>query len=313
MFDEFICPIDHSRFTVSKTAITCKKHGHIFTRRGNFINLWAETGETDAYSKSIIRRELKFSHKLSGDIKNGLINQNDQGKIELLARDQGLTYAAQKIDSKARMDLFSLLPPDVSKLKILDVGAGLGKEAVWLNTVGADNLFLTDISADFLKFACKKSRYTIAIQANAEHLPFKSDSFDLVIFGSALHHMPHPFRALTEATRVGKIVAAFGEPSTMFELNRLIQLIGWNTEYADLRTRRINPGVLADFFHTHQFNPKIKTDYIWFPSTYFPGIANNKIIVNGYFKMLHLLDRIFPRYGHNITFAAYKNIYRKKQ
>lgn len=46
-------------------------------------------------------------------------------------------------------------------------------------------------------------QYTYFVQADAHHLPFKSDSFDTVILADVVEHLVDPLKALLEAKRVG--------------------------------------------------------------------------------------------------------------
>jgi ubiquinone/menaquinone biosynthesis C-methylase UbiE len=60
------------------------------------------------------------------------------------------------------------------------------------------------------------SRHTTVKRANAEHLPFKSNHFDLVVSLFALHHFSNPKRGLFEMGRVasdgGKLIVADWRP-----------------------------------------------------------------------------------------------------
>jgi ubiquinone/menaquinone biosynthesis C-methylase UbiE len=61
------------------------------------------------------------------------------------------------------------------------------------------------------------SRHVIVKQANAEHLPFKSDRFELVVSLFLLHHLSNPKRGLFEMGRVlsqgGKLIVADWRPT----------------------------------------------------------------------------------------------------
>ncbi|SRR6266487_1849512 len=82
--------------------------------------------------------------------------------------------------------------------EILDVGCGEGK--IWQLF---PNLHVTglDFSEDNLK---KAKRYLKPVLGTAEKLPFKDNSFDMVIASEIMEHLIHPDKLLTEIDRVLK-------------------------------------------------------------------------------------------------------------
>jgi hypothetical protein len=160
----------------------------------------------------------------------------------------------------------------------------------------------------FLQSAADTTDPKYGFRANAEKLPAKNRAFDLAIFGSTLHHIPHPYAALHEAMRVSDMVAGFGEPSTMREFYGLIKSTGWNTEYGNLPTHRFNPDDLKTYLECSGFKTEVKTDFIWFPVKQLKNWGDNHMFVDGFFLMLDALDAILSRYGHNITFVAKRNV-----
>ncbi len=301
MFKELFCPACHKSLSVSKRTVickTCKKH---YPLKNNVLQLWSIKDEKKSKGKDVIEKELAFTSSLSK-------KKTQHEAEEFIIRDTQGCYAAKKIDEKGLGDIKKLLPTDLSKLRILDIGAGYGKEAEYLLRWGAKYLVLTDLSPDFLSIAANRIRAKYVFQANAEHLPVKSKSFDIALFGSILHHVPDPFQALDEACRVADIVAAVNEPSDMYEFKWILEKTGWNTEYGNLKTHRFNPTVLKKYFMTKGYSFRYTTDYIWFPITKLKNISNNKAFVDTYFSLLSLADILLPRYGHNISFVAYRNV-----
>ncbi len=80
--------------------------------------------------------------------------------------------------------------------KILDVGCGTGLSSLLFNC----QKFGVDPTFELLKQA--KNRIPV-VQGVAEQLPFKDNSFDIVICLTALHNFTDPLRALLEMKRVG--------------------------------------------------------------------------------------------------------------
>jgi ubiquinone/menaquinone biosynthesis C-methylase UbiE len=308
MFEELCCPICNGDFSVNKNALICTRCHRKFPHTGQVIDLWNPEFESDKLSRKFTRAELKFTDTLNKNLKINCQNKTTRAAAEFLIRENKESFAARKIDEKVLADLRLMLPKNLAKLKILDIGSGLGKEAEILKTWGATNIILTDISLGFLKSAVDTTHPGYGFRANAEKLPVKNRTFDLAIFGSTLHHIPHPYEALHEAMRVANMVAGFGEPSTMREIYGLIKRSGWNTEYGNLTTHRFNPDDLKSYLESSGFRAQIKTDFIWFPVKQLKNISDNRTLVNGFFLMLDALDTTLARYGHNITFAAKRNV-----
>jgi SAM-dependent methyltransferase len=120
--------------------------------------------------------------------------------------------------------LRKLLGPelDLGFSSALEIGAGTGYFSLNLMRAGLiDELTCTDISSGMLDALQDNARRlgigTVnTLQADAESLPFRDESFDLVVGHAILHHLPDLDRAFAEFRRVlrpgGRIVFA-GEPS----------------------------------------------------------------------------------------------------
>lgn len=92
----------------------------------------------------------------------------------------------------------------VSGARILDVGAGtavVGRAAL---AAGAGTVVATDLATGML---AHRGPGIAAVCADAALLPFGDGSFDLVLAGFCLGHLPDPGRALAEIRRVGTRLA----------------------------------------------------------------------------------------------------------
>ncbi len=94
---------------------------------------------------------------------------------------------------------------DVHGKKVLELGCGLGEASVYLATQGADCL-ATDCSTGMLATVHQLAEFNhVSVRtavADAEHLPWPDESFDIVYVGNVLHHLPNPENALAEIRRV---------------------------------------------------------------------------------------------------------------
>ncbi|MEM2975094.1 MAG: class I SAM-dependent methyltransferase [Candidatus Bathyarchaeia archaeon] len=88
----------------------------------------------------------------------------------------------------------------------LEVGIGSGRITFQLSQKTSIHMVGVDISKEMLKLANKKAgkthRSVDLVQADAEFLPFHSNSFTFLVCISTLHYFPSPKSTLTELCRV---------------------------------------------------------------------------------------------------------------
>lgn len=99
-------------------------------------------------------------------------------------------------------------------IKILDWGGGKGMEAYFLTKKGFDvTLFETD---DFPHKDFWREYKLKTVTSNSETLPFKNNSFDIIVGFGVLEHVPYDMVALQELCRVLKdsgLLLCFNLPS----------------------------------------------------------------------------------------------------
>lgn len=118
-------------------------------------------------------------------------------------------YATSNVHSKGESLalLLDLITPQPS-WQVLDVGSGAGHTA-FIFSPHVKRVVVLDMTekmvANSVKLAGTRGLPNIsATVADAEHLPFNNESFDLVTCRLAFHHFPTPSKALTEFARVLK-------------------------------------------------------------------------------------------------------------
>ncbi len=98
----------------------------------------------------------------------------------------------------------------VDSARILDVGCGTG---LALETIFNEKKFVVgvDFSIEMLKRANGSFDERPFVVADADNLPFREESFDLVISFTLLQNMPEPKKTVSEMNRVvspgGKVIA----------------------------------------------------------------------------------------------------------
>lgn len=96
--------------------------------------------------------------------------------------------------------------------RVLDMPCGTGRFLRGLaryvpHLVGADvSRDMIDVSRRYQRVKRQPLNLTEYVQCDAKHLPFRNDSFDLVVSGRFLHHLPPAdrFLALREFSRVSR-------------------------------------------------------------------------------------------------------------
>jgi ubiquinone/menaquinone biosynthesis C-methylase UbiE len=96
---------------------------------------------------------------------------------------------------------------DFKGKKLLEIGCGLGTDLLQFARGGADvtGIDLTPVSIELVKK--RFALYGLAVRAqvaDAEHLPFSDNAFDVVYSFGVLHHTPNTQQAIHEVYRVLK-------------------------------------------------------------------------------------------------------------
>ena len=96
-------------------------------------------------------------------------------------------------------------PVPVAGAEVLDVGAGTAVACDAAVEMGARRAVATDLAEQMLR---RRTASIPAVVADAACLPFGDHTFDLVMGGFCLGHLPDPAVALTEWRRVGAATVA---------------------------------------------------------------------------------------------------------
>ncbi len=118
--------------------------------------------------------------------------------------------------------------PSRRKVKVLDVGTGVGQNATFLARHLSSNseIWSIDPSGEVLASARtalgKKASRIRFVQASADKLDFADSSFDVVVSVMVMHHIEDPQAVLKELTRVlksgGRLLVVDYKPEAAHEL-----------------------------------------------------------------------------------------------
>lgn len=107
----------------------------------------------------------------------------------------------QKITTKIVLEVVSELAGNTKNKLVLDAGCGSGRFTSFFINEGA-NVISADTSKNMLKNLMEKNHNVKAINANILNLPFKNNSFDLIICSEVLTHLHEYKRPLAEFKRI---------------------------------------------------------------------------------------------------------------
>lgn len=115
---------------------------------------------------------------------------------------------------KRRLEYFDIKKNDF----VLDLGCGDGLNIKILRRMGVKKIYGVDISKRLLSEAKKNNPRTRFYRASSESLPFKSNTFDVVLVDSVFHHLMRYGKSLKEIKRVLKSKGrlCFSEPHRSF-------------------------------------------------------------------------------------------------
>jgi len=128
----------------------------------------------------------------------------------------GSRYLEQRQDFEAHARMRYALEPYIHEfadfksargLKVLEIGVGMGADYIeWLKAGAlATGVDLSEGSLGRARLRCELAGYKADLRvADAENLPFPSNSFDVVYSYGVMHHSPDTARCLREAWRVLK-------------------------------------------------------------------------------------------------------------
>ncbi|XP_061064393.1 arginine-hydroxylase NDUFAF5, mitochondrial isoform X2 [Eubalaena glacialis] len=186
-------------------------------------------GSASPRSLNIFDRDLKRKQK------NWAARQPERIKFDYLKEEVGSRIADRVYDIARDFPL------------ALDVGCGRGYIAQHLNKETVGKFFQTDIAENALKNALEMEIPTVSVLADEEFLPFRENTFDLVVSSLSLHwvnDLPRALEQLAETEREGGFSPHVSPFTAVNDLGHLLGRAGFNTLTVDTDEIQVNyPGM----------------------------------------------------------------------
>jgi SAM-dependent methyltransferase/uncharacterized protein YbaR (Trm112 family) len=141
------------------------------------------------------------------------------------------------------------LPPPADGMTAVTICGGSGMDAEFLARTGA-SVISTDISLGAARRTRERAeRYgfdVLAVVADAEALPFRDRSVDLLYVHDGLHHLDSPQAGIREMLRTSRLAISINEPARA-GATRLAAWVGLSEHYEEAGNfiARVDPGALA--------------------------------------------------------------------
>ncbi len=193
----------------------------------------------------------------------------------------------------------------------LTICGGSGLDAEFLARAGA-RVILSDISLGVVLQARERARRfgidMSLVVADAETLPFRDQSIDLVYVHDGLHHLERPSLALEEMTRVARRAVSVSEPAQAVATAAAVR-IGWaeHQEEAGNLVRRLTLDEIVSGLAERGFRPIAPHRYAMY-YRHWPGrgvrLLSKPMLVPLATGGFRIVNRALGRYGNKLTVQA---------
>lgn len=193
----------------------------------------------------------------------------------------------------------------------LTVCGGSGVDAEFLARRGA-RVILSDISLGVVLQARERARRfgldLGLVVADAEALPFRDKSVDVVYVHDGLHHLEQPARALNEMARVARRAVSVNEPAAALATLGAIRLgLAEDIEEAGNRVRRLTQEEIVRGLSAAGFAATYPHRYLMY-YRHWPGwamrILSRRATLPATQLALTTLNQSFGRLGNKLTVPA---------
>jgi ubiquinone/menaquinone biosynthesis C-methylase UbiE/uncharacterized protein YbaR (Trm112 family) len=227
-----VCPQCHGDLFRASAAFDCRKCGRVYplVEEVPQFDLPEPVPSAGGHDSRSIRRDY-WNHgweaRLHGD---------HAFLLDLKSRSDWVGYlqpAIEKLTSQGHVTCIEANREILNGKVVLDIGCGGGATSATFGYYGAHYIGL-DHSGNAARYSLRHLRGVggdgFTVQGNAESLPIRDDSIDVVYSNGVLHHTPNFVTAMDEVYRVLKpggtaIIALYATYSTQFGVLRLLGIL----------------------------------------------------------------------------------------
>jgi SAM-dependent methyltransferase len=190
--------------------------------------------------------------------------QLERGTPEWFAETDRRFIDASRPYLTRRQPFDPIMPDDLSGMRVLEIGCGMGLHCLELARRGAtvEAVDLTDVAVDMTRARMARAGLSAVVQrADAESLPYPSQSFDFVWSWGVVHLSARTARAVREIARVLKptgearvmVYNRDGRIARMTLLYHHLVAGGFVRRTPDETLWRWSDGHSARYYHREQF------------------------------------------------------------
>ena len=211
----------------ARSGVVCQSCGGVFPvhSEGGWCSFMPQ--ESDTNVKADIRAWW-------GDLYQQLYADND-AKLTVEDYSSQLDHLEDFFEKTDHLAVNEMPIKELAGKKVLEIGSGSGANSALFKKHGAD-IVSVDITPERVKSTALKFRVVAggpgrAYQADAERLPFRDESFDIVYSNGVLHHSENTENGISEVRRVLKpgglaVLMLYSRHSANFYLNILPRGLG---------------------------------------------------------------------------------------
>jgi SAM-dependent methyltransferase/uncharacterized protein YbaR (Trm112 family) len=224
--DFLACPACHGDLNLARDTLTCSSCGRTYPV-SNGVPLFDVPSDADSSAASTAKNTRRHYWDSGWEARYA----GDHAELaKLVTRDDWHAYVGATVAAAPKhVRHFEAGKSAVQGKVVLDIGCGGGVSSATFGYFGARYIGI-DHSLHAATYALRHLRCIegegFTAQGNAEALPIRTGSIDVVYSNGVLHHTPNFVRTLDEVHRVMKqggkaIIALYSTYSTLFGLLRL--------------------------------------------------------------------------------------------
>jgi ubiquinone/menaquinone biosynthesis C-methylase UbiE len=192
--------------------------------------------------------------------------------------------------------------------KILEIGCGGGWFAKLVNEKGGEYVGI-DLSPSFCHIALTRIRNDringAVVCGDAEHLPFRSHAFENAFTYEAMHHLPEPYKGISEALRVPNAFTLGDEPAKLpkpleFLTVNILKRSFKEAEPSGYESYRFDPKSLKLTLEKKGYDVTIQRQWTYVPKI-FSQFENNSFAASVYLSIYSLLMKFCKPFSHALT------------